>query len=114
MNDKTKGFEDLQTVEVEIERNGATRVFVVRELNGAEASKVFNSSKPNGKRDPIKAKTVDSRLIAHSVVEKLEDGSTRAFTFEQAEAMGMSMRRQILRAALEVNGLGDDEDDEKN
>lgn len=115
MNDKTNaGFDDLQTVDVEVERGGKTRTFTVRELNGAEAAKVFNTAKPNGKRDPIKARQVDSRLIAHSVTEKLEGGESRAFTFDQAEAMGMSLRRQLLKASLEVNGLNDDDDAEKN
>lgn len=115
MNDKTNtGFDDLQTVDVEVERGGKTRIFTVRELSGAEASHVFNTSKANGKRDPMKARKVDSFLIEKSVTEKLESGEVRNFTFDQAQAMGMALRRALLKAALEVNGLNDDDDAEKN
>jgi hypothetical protein len=106
-------FDDLQRADVTIERNGIEKKFRVRELNGEEASKVLNTTNSKGKRDAEKARTLDARLISTSVVE-ITDSGERQITFNEAQGMGLALRRQLVRKALELNGLDDDGDDEKN
>lgn len=114
MNTSTqRAFSDLQTTDITIERNGITKTFRVRELKGDEASRTLNATKSNGKRDPEKAKTIDARLVATAVTEVVGE-TERPITFEEAQAMGLALRRRLVKEALDINGLGDDEDDEKN
>lgn len=109
----TNSFNDLATRDIEIERNGVTKTFRVRELNGEEGSKIFNTTKPNGKRDPEKARKLDSRLIAATVSEVTADG-LRPVSFDEAANMALRLRRELIIAAMDINGLNDEDEDEKN
>lgn len=110
---KENDFYALETQDVEIERNGVTLTFRVRELRGNEATRVLDILKPNGKRDVQKLKTLDARLIAASAVQIMEDGTERKITKEDADQFGTKLRRAITTVALSLNGIGDDAD-EKN
>lgn len=115
MTDKTQNFDDMQTADVTVERNGVERTYRIRELHGDEAAKIFNTKKANGKPDPEKQKQVDSRMIAASVVVLVPGEESRKVSFDEAQAMGMSLRRKLIKKSLELNGLDDgDEADEKN
>jgi hypothetical protein len=107
-----KKFDDLETRDLEIERNGQVKKFRVYELRADEARKILNTTKPNGKKDPEKAKAVDARLCAAAVKEVRDDGSTRDITFDEASSMGTSLRMKLVKAAMDINGFLDD--DEKN
>lgn len=114
MTDKPQNFDDMQTEDVTVERNGIERTYRVRELHGDEAAKIFHTKKPNGKTDPDKARQVDSRMIAASVTEIRAGEEPRKISFDEAQGMGMSLRRRLTKLSLKLNGLDDDEEDEKN
>jgi hypothetical protein len=109
-----KDFDALQTAEVTIERNGKSRTYLVTEFTKLDAQQAFNINKDNGKRDPVKARQVDSRLIARAVQVMDGNGGLTPITFAQAEVLPQSVSRKLVAAVLEINGIGGEDEDEKN
>lgn len=107
-------YEALQSEDIDIERAGKIKKYRIREMSKLESQSAFNITKANGKRDHDKAKKLDSKLIAIAVKEVLKDGSLRDITFEEAETYALPLSRKLLTAVLDINGIGNEDADEKN
>lgn len=88
-------------------RHGVTKTFRVRELSGDEAENLFDIRDRAGKTDPAKIKGLDSRIIATSVVE-FDGTNENAITLQQAGALPAKFRRELVKIAMDINGLGAD------
>ena len=106
MNDAS--FYDPEYVEKTFERNGKSKTFRIRELSGDEATKLFDINGANGKTDPNKIKGLDSRIVVTSVVEFDEKTKQETpITMEQAGKLPAKFRRELVKIAMEVNGLSE-------
>ena len=85
-------------------RHGQTKTFRVRELSGDEAERLFDIRDKQGKTDQNKLKGLDSRIIATSVVE-FDGVNDVPITLEQAGKLPAKFRRELVKIAMEINGL---------
>lgn len=107
-------FYDPEFAERTFERNGKSKTFRVRELSGDEAEKLFDVLGKDGKTDPAKLKGLDKRIIATSVVEYDPDTETTTpLTLEQAGKLPAKFRKELVKVAMEVNGLDEKSADAK-
>lgn len=107
MNDQS--FYDPEFQEQTFTRNGKSKTFRVRELIGDEAEKLFDVRGRDGKTDQAKLKGMDSRIIATSVVEYDKGTDTETpITLEQAGKLTAKLRRELVKIAMDINGLNAD------
>lgn len=107
MNDAS--FYDPEFEEKTFERNGKSKTFRVRELSGDESEKLFDVRGRDGKTDPAKLKGLDSRVIVTSVVEYDKDTDTETpINPEQAGKLPAKFRRELVKIAMDINGLSAD------
>jgi hypothetical protein len=106
MNDQD--FYAPEFEEKTFERNGTSKTFRMRELSGDEAEKLFDIKGRDGKIDPAKLKGIDSRIIATSVVEfDPGTGTETPISVEQAGKLPAKFRRELVKIAMDVNGLSE-------
>lgn len=104
-------FEDVETVDVEIEVRGKTQVYKVRELSAAEGQRIFSKLNKGTEQQKLDAA---AKFPAELVSKCVSRENGEPITMEEAGNMRMTLSRKLQNAALEVNGLTDAVDELKN
>ncbi len=100
-------FEAPGTFPTEITVKGKTRVYQICEVNDAESTTVFKTTDKAGNRDPALMASFNQRVIARCV--RREDGSP--ITLDEARNMRQPLAAALVRAVLDVHGIGVPADD---
>lgn len=107
MNNTVENFEDFErpeTITIDITVKGKTAQYQVSELPDADVQRVFRTTDAKGNTDPKMVESFNARVIAACVHRA--DGTP--VTQEQARAMRQPLTQALVRAVMEVHGIGED------
>jgi hypothetical protein len=99
-------FEAPTAYPTEIDIRGVRRTYLISEVSDADYMPTFRTQDINGNRDPKLMQTFNARVIAKCV--RRQDGTP--ITLDEAKALRMPLSAALVRAVLDVHGIGQDVD----